>query len=199
MAEGSSAGARGARACTSCWSGMCLGQSWLQSEFQTTPSLPPPGVPVMAALTLFGCCARSQPAPSPTTEHSSQQWRLSPYWGAVLQSRRCQTGLSTWARVYAGAIVGNRPESWAVSVCFLCFVLGASKNMCTLHKQSPSFTQPLCQSSWSSDQPRELIFLVLDPRTGVPSVWFKPFTPQGDLPAYVILPSFCVISLGHRY
>ena len=42
--------------------------------------------------TLFRCYARSEPAQSPTVEHSSQQWQLSPFQGAVLKSQRCKAG-----------------------------------------------------------------------------------------------------------
>ena len=52
-----------------------------------------------------------------------------------------------------------------------------------LREQSLSLLQPSCKSHWFSNQLRELVFLVLDPRAGVPNMWFKPLTPQGGSPS----------------
>lgn len=45
------------------------------------------------------------------------------------------SGCSAQAGAYAGAVVGNWPEFCAISICFLCLVLGASWYVCTVHKK----------------------------------------------------------------
>ena len=43
------------------------------------------------------------------------------------------------SEVCAGVVVGNRPETWAVLICFLCLISGVSKHVCALHEWSLGF------------------------------------------------------------
>lgn len=96
------------------------------------------------------------------------------------------------------AVMGNWPESHTVSVCFLHLILGISRHVHTLHKQSLGFLQPLL-----------LVPLVFQPAKGTcpPGVG-----PQGRDIHYVALITLspgkvsacvtpfliCVPSQGHR-
>ena len=133
-----------------------------------------------------------KPAPSPTTVHSPQLWQPWFWWGTVPQSKRGWKGCLAWARACTEAVVGNQPESWAVSICFLSLVMRVSKNVCILHEQSLDFLQPCCQSYWFSNNLRALVLPLLDPRAGGPRMWFKPL-PR-DISTLVISPLFCVPS-----
>lgn len=61
------------------------------------------------------------------------------------------------------------------SVCCFCIVQG-------LHEPSLGFLQPCSEPHWFSNQLRQLIFLMSDPRAGVPNIWFKPLAPQRESP-----------------
>ena len=90
------------------------------------------------------------------------EWVLGVGWGM------CWGGCGKIARVLGSF---NLPP-------LLCF-RWVSKCVCTLHEWSLGFLQPSCYYHWFSNQPRELVFLVLDPRAGVPNMWFELLTPQG--------------------
>lgn len=64
------------------------------------------------------------------------------------------------------------------SICFLCFILEASKHVCGPSKQNLGFLQPCSQSHWFSNQLGKLILLVSDPRTEVANICFKLLIPQ---------------------
>ena len=58
--------------------------------------------------------------------------------------------------------------------------------MCALHRQNLSFLQSSCLSHWCSNQLRGLIFLVSEPRFGLPTMWLYLLTPREDLWTCVI-------------
>lgn len=128
---------------------------------------------VMPALALFRCHYRFELAPPPTTAHSLQLQRPLVLCGDAPWSKRDQGRQS--AQVETSQETGL--ESWAVSVCFFCLVLGVIKCVHALHEQSLGFLKLCCQSHWFSNQLRGLI--LLDPRTGVHNIWFTPLTRQG--------------------
>ena len=47
--------------------------------------------------------------------------------GELHWNKRCQGGCSTWAGTCTGVVMGNWPEPWAVSTCFLRLVTGSKQ------------------------------------------------------------------------
>ena len=131
--EGSSSQAWGAR--TGAWyrPGPILGYSWhTPVKFRTTPSLPPPWVPARVVLSPFGCHVGFYPALSLKTAHSPwHQWTL-PWWESVPQSKNGWCRHLAQVEICPRVVVGNQPESWSTSNCFLCFVWKVNKFACPL-------------------------------------------------------------------
>lgn len=75
------------------------------------------------------------------------------------------------AGVYTGVVMESQPESRQFSFCFLCAVPGSHQAYtCILYEQRHGFLQPSGKSHWFSNQPSELIFLVVDCRAVIPSM-----------------------------
>ena len=101
-----------------------------------------------------------------------------------------------WVMVHVGVVMVNWQGLGQFGSASSTLFLGVSKCIHDFHKQSLSFLQPLCMSNWFSSQLRELIFLVLDPRAGVPNLCFKHCTPQGR-PLSTCYPPTPIFLLGN--
>ena len=118
-------------------------------------------LPVMAAPSLLRCHFGFEPPPQFVARRPPCSWQLSLHCGAATRGK-WRWGVSlAQAGVHTGLVMGSQSASSAVSVCPLCPALGASKHSRTPCQQSPGFPQP-------SNQPRRLVFLLLDPRAGHP-------------------------------
>lgn len=84
----------------------------------------------------------------------------------------------------------NWPVSWAVLIGFLHLVSSRKEVYgCPLHEWNLGFLQLSYKSHWFSNHIRGLVFLVSDPRAGVPYM-----DPREDLQAHDIPFLFSVLS-----
>ena len=133
---------------------------------------------------------RSELVPFPLSVHSppSWQWHLH-LRGKEHQTKRGQSRFLVQAGACAGMAMGNWPEPWVVSICFLHLVFWVSK-----HEWSLGFLQPSSKSCWFSNQLRGLVFLMLGLRAGVPNMYVEPLTPQGgSLSPWYPPPLLCLL------
>ena len=126
-----------------------------------------------------------------TTAHSSQLLQPHATVEICQRTRMARTGAHLRLGLTLG-LVGHWPESWAVWAYFVRLVLGVSKCMHVCSLQSLGFLQSSCLSHWFSNQLRGLIFLVSEPRFGLPNMWL----PREDFWTCVIPLLTCVLYQG---
>ena len=118
-------------------------------------SYPPPYVKAMPVPTWF-CFLQLWTFLNCSSLHLSGELHCRERWPGA--------GAQLWLR----CMLGGHRKPTRVLGSFLHLVSGIRKHVHALHEWSLGFLLLPCQSHWFSNQLRELDFLVLDPRAGVP-------------------------------
>ena len=135
-------------------------------------TVPPPGSDATPGLNCFCPSQLSSPF-----SHCHSCYGVELCSETVKDQSRCLAQAGARSRELAG----NLPQSCAVSMCPLHSVSAISKHMLTLHKWSPGFLQPSCQSHGPSNQQRNLSSLCLTPGLGCSICGFNCSLPRENL------------------
>ena len=193
---GSSAGAKGAGVALS----LSLGVGCGGSSCSQIPRLFPGSAPISPS----NDCSHSAQmllwywaAFVPFKWASPWKWQPLPQGGAVSWSKWVWSGYLIEAGTCVGTVAENQLASCTVSTCPLCPVLGVGKHVCTPPELSLGFPQLSCQFLWVLNQPRVLVFLVLDFRAGV-TIYGSNSSLPSRIFTHVISLLFWVPSQRHR-
>ena len=114
----------------------------------------------------------------PTVRSSPSSWLPQIQSCSVMWSEWGQNFCPSWAEVCCGAVSRNS-TSVREDLSPPCL---RGKSMCVLPMSRVWDPHSPSVSPKSSNQPRRLVSLTLDPRTGVPRMWFELFAPQRGCP-----------------